>query len=144
MIGIVINSVCIANSIDTVQYWTGASMHSFGELSGNNPGGVTFGQTINISTYALLDSLTFMVDDYGPISYPEVCTFEVGIMKWSGKRPTGTVLYKSNAITTGGKYGMETFTVSGIGCTLEPNINYVFSLLPMILTEFAATLQWQW
>lgn len=75
---IIVYGISSGGSIDTLSSWSGSSMHTFGELSGQNPGGFTFGQTFNIpGTNALLNNISFKVDDYMPGTAQEVCTFGV-------------------------------------------------------------------
>src|SRR5690349_1935274 len=65
-------SPCRAGSIDTLSSWTGATIHTFGDVAGQNPGGTTFGQTFRIhGTDAVLQSLSFVVEGYAPYSAPE-------------------------------------------------------------------------
>jgi hypothetical protein len=100
-------------SIDTLSSWTGASVHTFGDVAGQNPGGTTFGQTFRIhGTDALLQSLTFVVEGYAPYAAPEACTFEAAILGWNGSRATGPTLYKSSPMTMPlGFFPTVTFTL---------------------------------
>ena len=91
-------------TIDTLSDWTGTSVHSFGELSGQNPGGVTFGQTFMIDEDAWLNSITFAVSDYAPGTADEPTTFEVYVTAWDVMHAAGSILYQSEPITTIGDY----------------------------------------
>jgi len=69
-------------------------------VDGNNPGASTFGETFVIhSSDALAQNLSFYVRPYYPGTAPQLCTFQVYIMGWSGSRPTGSVLFASAALT---------------------------------------------
>ncbi len=124
---LVIAGASRAGSIDTLSSWTGASIHTFGELSGNNPGAVTFGQTFVIhEEHAHLDSIEFMVSDYAPTTAPEVCTFEVFIMAWDGSSPTGPVLFQSEPLITTGEFGnYDNFIVDLKGISVIAGQEYI-------------------
>jgi hypothetical protein len=115
-----------ADLIDTLSTWPNQTLDSLGELSGQNPGGVTFGQTFTIpGTNALLNTLSFIVDDYIPSPAQEVCTFEVFIMAWSNSRPAGPVLFQSDPLVTNGLPGMQRFDVDLKGTFLTADQAYV-------------------
>jgi hypothetical protein len=94
-------------TVDTLSDWTGTSVHSFGELSGRNPGSVTYGQTFMIDEDAWLNSITFAVSDYAPGTADEPTTFEVYVTAWDGMHAEGPILYQSEPITTAGDYGIH-------------------------------------
>lgn len=124
---LLIQGFASAEIIDTLSQWTGGSLDSFGELSGNNPGAVTFGQTFTLQEGpGYLTSVSFSVLDYYPSPASDVCTFKAYVMAWEGLRPTGPVLYESQPLTTSGSlFGYETFTIGFDGPPLGTDQEYI-------------------
>jgi hypothetical protein len=102
-------------------------MDSFGELSGNSPGGATFGQTFVIHDGNVSgQNLTFLVRGYYPFDAPQPCTFETCIMAWNGSRPTGPVVFQSSPLVTSGNFWQwETFSVPLNNTLLVKDQRYV-------------------
>lgn len=116
-----------AGAIDTLSSWTGASIHTFGDFAGQNPGGTTFGQTFIVrEDNVMLTKLGFGVIGYAPHTAPEACTFEAVIMAWNGSRPTGPILYRSSAQTMPtGFFPQVVFALNLGGVTVARNQPYV-------------------
>jgi len=127
LVVLLIQGFASAEIIDTLSQWTGGSMDSFGDLAGNNPGAVTFGQTFTLQEGpAYLTSVSFSVLDYYPVPAPEVCTFKVYVMSWQGQRPAGPVLYESQPLATSGSlFGYDTFTIGFDGPPLGTDQEYI-------------------
>jgi len=127
LIVLFIHRFASAEIIDTLSQWTGGSLDSFGDLAGNNPGAVTFGQTFILQEGpGYLTSVSFLVNDYYPSPASEVCTFKAYVMAWEGQRPTGPVLYESQPLTTSGSlFEYDTFTIGFNGPPLENDREYI-------------------
>ncbi len=123
-LSVLMGSQGIADSIDTLSSWTGRSFDTFGDLSGNNPGGVTFGETFVIhSGDAYAQNLSFLVDQYYPSPAPEVCTFQAYLMAWNGSRPDGAILFASDPLVTSTPW--QTFSVPLGNALLHRDQTYV-------------------